>query len=260
MAMKSCIYEGWVRHARYAPVRNAFRYSLFFMYLDLAELDTVFRGRWFWSSKGFNIAYLRRQDHFGDPAIPLDAAVRDLVQQKTGKRPDGPIRMLTHLRYFGHNFNPATFYYCFDREDKHVETIIVEIHNTPWGEVFCYVLDKAVNMGTVENKRFRFPKAFHVSPFMDMAIDYDWTFIEPEQTVNVHMIDYKRETKIFESDLSLLRKEIKGRTLALMLLKYPLITVKVIAGIYWQALKLWVKGATFYTHPQKRNMEGDGDV
>jgi DUF1365 family protein len=260
MAMKSCIYEGWVRHARYAPVRNAFRYSLFFMYLDLAELETVFRGRWFWSSKGFNIAYLRRQDHFGDPAIPLDAAVRDLVQQKTGKRPDGPIRMLTHLRYFGHNFNPATFYYCYDHEDRRVECTIVEIHNTPWGEVFCYVLDESRNQGTPEKKRFQFPKSFHVSPFMDMTIDYDWTFVEPSEKLNVHMINYNRETKVFESELTLSRREINSRTLALMLLKYPLITVKVIVGLYWQAFKLRVKGATFYTHPQKQKTEDTGDA
>jgi DUF1365 family protein len=250
--MNSCLYEGHIRHARYQPVQNSFRTSLFFVYLDLAELDSVFRGRWLWSTRGLNIAYLRRMDHFGDPVVPIDTAVRDLVEQKTGKRPAGPIRMMAHLRYFGHNFNPASFYYCYDKGDRHVETIIVEIHNTPWGEVFCYVLNESKNEGTGEKKRFRFPKEFHVSPFIDMNKDYDWTFSEPGEMLNVHMIDFDRGEKFFEADLQLARREITGRGLALMLLTYPFVTVKVIAAIYWQALRLWIKGAKFYTHPVQK--------
>jgi DUF1365 family protein len=251
MSMKSCIYEGHVRHRRYKPIGNSFRYAVFFLSLDLAELGTVFRGRWLWSTERFNIAYLRRKDHFGDSVVPIDTAVRDLVEQKTGKRPAGPIRMMCHLRYFGHNFNPATFYYCYDDGDSRVETIIVEIHNTPWGEVFCYVLDESKNEGTREQKRFRFPKEFHVSPFIDMTMDYDWTFSEPGETLNVHMINFDRGEKLFEADLMLERREIAGPSLAWMLIKYPLMTVKVIAAIYWQALRLWVKGAKFYAHPGK---------
>jgi DUF1365 family protein len=247
--MNSCLYEGNIRHSRFKPVQNAFHNSLFLVYLDLAELDSVFLGRWLWSPARRNIAYFRRKDHFGEPSVPLDAAVRDLVEQKTGKRPPGPIRMMAHLRYFGHNFNPATFYYCYDKKDRHVETIIVEIHNTPWGEVFCYVLDESKNEGTTERMRFRFPKEFHVSPFIDMNMDYDWTFSEPGETLSVHMIDFDRGEKFFEAELTLARREITGPGLALMLLTYPFITVKVIAAIYWQALRLWIKGATYYTHP-----------
>jgi len=250
--MKSCIYEGWVRHRRLRPKENSFRYSVFFLYLDLAEMGTVFRDRWLWSTKRFTIAYLRRKDHFGDPAVPIDTAVRDLVEQKAGRRPAGPVRMMAHLRYFGYNFNPATFYYCYDKEDRRVETIIVEIHNTPWGEVFCYVLDEAENRGTREQKRFRLPKAFHVSPFIDMNIYYDWTFNEPGEMLNVHMIDLDQDEKLFDADLTLARREITGPNLALMLIKYPLMTMKVIAAIYWQALRLWIKGVPFYTYTAKR--------
>jgi hypothetical protein len=254
--MKSCIYEGQVRHRRFAPVRHGFRYRLFMIFLDLAELDTVFRERWLWSADRSNMAYLRRKDHFGDPSIPLDGVVRTLVEQNTGTRPDGPVRMLAHLRYFGHNFNPATFYYCYDRADTRVETIIVEIHNTPWGEVFCYVLDDRKNEGTEKDKRFRLTKAFHVSPFITMGIEYDWTFTVPGETLNVHMIDFDRGEKFFEADLLLARREITGPGLALMLFKYPFVTAKVVAAIYWQALRLWIKGAKFYAHPAKRSKEG----
>ena len=254
--MKSCIYEGKVGHCRHKPFQHSFRYSVFFLYLDLSELDTVFRGRWLWSTDHFNIAYLRRKDHFGDPSIPLDTAVRDLVYEKTGRRPDGPIRMLAHLRYFGHNFNPASFYYCYDKEDRHVEAIIVEIHNTPWGEVFCYVLDETDNQGTEKEKRFRLRKVFHVSPFIDMTMDYEWTFTEPGRKLTVHMIDWEKDENFFEANLALCRKEMTGLYLALMLVKYPVVTVKVIAGIYWQAFRLWIKGAKFYAHPAKKRKEG----
>lgn len=255
MQMKSCIYEGWIRHRRLRPKINAFRYSLFFMYLDLAELDTVFQGRWLWSVNKFNFACLRRRDHLGDPAVSLDHAIRDLIEQKTGKRPSGAIHMLAHLRYFGHNFNPASFFYCYDNADTKVETIVVEIHNTPWGEVFTYVLGEGENKGTGSEKSFSFSKAFHVSPFMDMDMHYNWRFTEPGESLNVHMESFELEKEFFHADLTLERREITGTNLARVLLKYPLMTVKVIAAIYWQAFRLWVKGVPFYTHPAKQNQE-----
>ncbi|HWR72641.1 MAG TPA: DUF1365 domain-containing protein [Nitrospirota bacterium] len=246
--MNSCIYEGEVRHARSRPKENRFRISVFFVSLDLAELDTVFNGRWLWSAKGFNLAYLRRRDHFGDPSVTIDEAVRALVQQKTGRRPAGPVRMMTHLRYLGHNFNPATFYYCYDVAGSRVETIVVEVHNTPWGEVHCYVVDERGNIGSREQKRFRLKKDFTVSPFLPMDLEYEWTFTEPGTTVNVHMEDFDKEGRIFEAELTAERREITGSSLARMIVKYPLVTVKVIAGIYWQAFRLWVKGVPFYGH------------
>jgi len=246
--MNSCIYEGEIRHARYRPKENSFRTSVFFMYLDLTELDTVFSGRWLWSTKGFNLAYLRRKDHFGDPSLTIDEAVRAFVQQRTGKRPAGPVRMMTHLRYLGHNFNPATFYYCYDPFGSQVETIVVEVHNTPWGEVHCYVVDERDNIGSREQKRFRLKKDFTVSPFMPMDLDYDWTFTEPGNAVNVHMADFDKEGRIFEAELTAERREITGRSLGRMLLKYPVVTLKVVAGIYWQAFRLWRKGVPFYGH------------
>jgi uncharacterized protein len=246
--MQSCIYEGEVRHARYRPKANRFRTSVFFMYLDLAELDIVFNGRWLWSAERFNLAYFRRKDHFGDTSTTIDESVRSLVQQRTGKRPAGPVRMLTHLRYLGHNFNPATFYYCYDPSGSRVETVVVEVHNTPWGEVHCYVVDERDNIGSREQKRYRLKKDFTVSPFMPMDLDYEWTFTEPGTTVNVHMEDFDKEGRIFEAELTAERREITGGSLARMLLKYPVVTLKVIIGIYWQAFRIWRKGVPFYGH------------
>ena len=247
--MKSCTYTGYIKHGRYAPVRNIFQYRLFMIFLDLAELEEVFQNRWLWSIDRFNLAYLRRKDHIGDPKKPLEKAVQDLVEQKTGALPQGPIRVLTHLRYFGHCFNPATFYYCYDANGEDVETIITEIHNTPWGEAHCYVLEEKMNEGTADCKRFRFSKEFHVSPFIDMDVQYDWQFEKPGDTLHIRMNDLKNDQKFFEADLFLEKKAITGPNLAKMLLGYPLMTVKVISAIYWQALRLWIKGAPFYEHP-----------
>ena len=112
--MNSALYFGTVRHRRRSPVVHEFSYRVFQVYLDLDELDHVFQGRLLWSTKGANVAWFRRTDHVGDPRMPLRDAVSELVERRTGRRPRGPIRLLTHLRYFGYCMNPVSFYYCFD--------------------------------------------------------------------------------------------------------------------------------------------------
>ena len=138
--MHSALYQGWLRHRRRAPRAHAFAYPLFMAYLDLAELDRVFAGRWLWSARRAAPARFAREDHFGDPALPLDEAVRRLVHERTGRRPAGPIRLLTHLRYFGYVFNPVSFFYCYAGDE--VQTIVAEVNNTPWGERCMYVLSR----------------------------------------------------------------------------------------------------------------------
>ena len=253
MNPKSCIYEGHVRHRRFRPVENSFRYRIFFMFLDLEELPGLFQGNIFWSHDRVNLAYLRRRDHLGDPRVPLQQAVLDLVDERLGKRPAGPIRMLTHLRYFGYCFNPVSFYYCYNESDEQVETIVAEIHNTPWGEEYCYVLGEELNEHPLRGwKRYQFGKNFHISPFMDMDIWYDWRFRVPGESLNVHMNNIENGKKIFDATLTLHRRDISSWALTRTLIAYPLMTLKVITMIHWQALRLWWKRTTFYPHPSKR--------
>lgn len=247
--MHSALYIGEVSHRRVKPVRHSFRYRLFMVYLDLAELDRVFANRWLWSTSRPNLAWLRRADHLGDPRTPLADALCDLVETHGERRPEGPLRMLTHLRYFGHCFNPVTFYYCFDRQDQEVETIVAEIHNTPWQEEFCYVMGRQENEGSAERMRFRFSKRFHISPFMPMEIVYDWEFGPPADRISVHMADIMKSEPVFEAQLDLVRRELSGWNLGLALMRFPLMTLKVIGAIYWQALRLRLKGAVYYPHP-----------
>ena len=249
--MHSCIYEGHVRHRRSAPVENNFRYPLFMMYLDLDELPNLFDRHLFWSSQRPNIACFRRRDHLGDPAQPLDQSVRDRVEEQTGRRPAGPIRLLTHLSYFGYRFNPVSFYFCFAPESPQVETIVAEVNNTPWNEQHCYVLSEPLNQGTANKKHYQFDKVFHVSPFMDMDQTYAWRFTTPGNGLAVHMNNFENGERLFDATMTLRRAEITFLSLARVLVQYPLMTAQVIAAIHYQALKLWLKRCPFYPHAAK---------
>ena len=249
---KSCLYTGWIGHRRFGPRRNDFRYRIYLSYLDLAELPELFDRRWFWSARRPNLAWFRRADFLGDPAVPLDVAVRDKVQQQTGIRPSGPIRILTHIRYFGYNFNPVTFYYVFDAEDRRLEFVVAEITNTPWDERHAYVLRTAdAERVGAQGLRWQFDKVFHVSPFLPMDMRYDWRFTEPGETLNVHMENRRDGAAEFDATLVLKREPITHGSLARALAAFPLVTLKVSSMIYWQALRLWLKRTPFFTHPDK---------
>jgi DUF1365 family protein len=259
--MESCLYEGTLRHRRSTAPSRDFEYSLFMAYLDLGELETVFRGRWLWSTRAPGVAGFRRADHYGDPELPLDEAIRRLVAEHTGTRPSGPIRLLTHLRYLGHCFNPVSFYYCFAPDGRTVQTIVAEVSNTPWGERHMYVLPDALNLGPADgersktDKRYELKKAFHVSPFLAMDMDYAWRFGIPSERLWVHMENRQNGARVFEATLSLRRRPVSGLELARALLLRPAMTVQVVAGIYFQALRLWVRRAKFYPHPGARTPE-----
>lgn len=256
--MKSCIFEGQVSHRRCTPVQHAFEYRMFMLYLDLSELDEVFRGRWLWSVRRPALARFRRSDHLGDPGQPLQDSVRDLVEARTGRRPTGAVRLLTQLSYLGYGFSPVSFYYCFDPADEHVESIVAEVNNTPWGEQYCYVLAVGTAARNSSLKHFTLVKQLHVSPFMDMEVDYDWRFTEPADALLVHMENRKDGEKFFDATLRLKRSEITGHSLARVLTVYPLITMRVILAIYWQALRLWTKQCPVHDHPGKKNLVAAG--
>jgi hypothetical protein len=220
------------------------------MWIDLAELDRVFAGRWLWSTRRPALGRFKRSDYLAPRDVPLDAAVRSLVESRTGERPAGRICVLTHLRYFGLCFNPVTFYYCFDQDDR-LATIVAEITNTPWGERHAYVL----RVGDAERDGhayvWRLRKGFHVSPFLPMDMDYEWRFDAPGDTLHVHMVNHRDAAAVFDATLALERRPLDGRTLARTLLRFPAMTFTVVVGIYWHALRLWLKRTPFFAHPER---------
>ena len=158
----------------------------------------------------------------------------------------GPIRILTHLRYFGYCFNPVSFYYCYDKEDSNVELIMAEVTNTPWNERHCYFITNKKHKNFQQNLK----KKLHVSPFWDMDHDYEWYFNIPKESLNVNMINYKDSKKVFDATLTLTkRSELNLNNLLLHSLRFPFITLVVFLRIHFQAMKLWIKGATFFNNP-----------
>jgi DUF1365 family protein len=244
--MQSSIYIGVVRHRRHAPTEHEFAFPLFMMYLDLAELPGLFKGWWGCGVERTAPVAFHREDHFGDAQIPLDRAVRNLVEQRVGDRPQGPIRLLTHLRYFGYCFNPISIYYCFDADDTQVRYAVLEVNNTPWGEQHLYVLDNSAAKGPI---RAQFEKAMHVSPFMDMDQDYRCMLSQPGDRLIVHMDNLRRGDRLFDATLDLERRPLTRRALWTTLLKFPLMTQRVLVAIYWQALRLYLKRVPFHAHP-----------
>lgn len=248
----SAIYEGWVRHRRHAPHAHAFRYRVAMLYLDLAELDRLFVDHPLWSLDRRNVAAFRREDYMGPRDLPLDEAVRRCVAEATGARPAGPIRLLTHVRYVGYVFNPVSFYYCYGADGTTLETIVAEITNTPWKERHAYVLPVSQAERHGRAAAWRFSKSFHVSPFMPMQRDYAWGFTPPAEDLHVHMDVLDGDTREFDATLALHRRPLDRRGLSRVLLRFPLMTLKVIAAIHWQALRLFLKRNPVHDHPGTR--------
>lgn len=245
------------------PKAHAFRYRICLMFLDLAELDRVFTKRWLWSINSRNVAEFRRSDFLGDPERDLAECVRDRVETETGRRPTGPVRLLAHLRYLGHCFNPVAFYYCYADDGETLETIVAEITNTPWQERHAYVLPISDATDHASIHRWAFDKAFHVSPFMAMQQRYDWRLGAPGEALRVHMdvldtpatpasSEENHVARRFDATMVLQRRAIDGSSLARVLWRYPLMTLQVVFAIHWQALRLWLRGNPVHDHPDNK--------
>ena len=243
----SAIYEGTVRHRRFAVSGHELRHRLALAYLDLDELPELLGGRLLAPRPG--LVRFRRGDYLGDARIPLAEAVRDTVQAQTARRPAGPIRLLTQLRTWGHCFNPVSFYYCLDPSGEAVQSVVAEVTNTPWGERHAYVLtpERSASRTVL---RGSFAKALHVSPFMGMDHRYEWRLTAPGETLSVHIASHSGGQLAFDATLELRRGELTRSSLARMTARYPLATPRVLALIYGHALRLKLKGVPLHPHPR----------
>ncbi len=254
----SAIYEGRLRHRRFAPVEHEFGYRLYMAYLDLDELPEALDPFPGWSARRRAPARFRRADYMGDPARPLAECARDAVEATGAPRPAGPVRLLGNLRSFGHIFNPVCFYYCFDPAGERVEAVVADVTNIPWGESHPYVMTRGERRGSVLGGDFE--KRLHVSPLMGMEHRYELRASEPGEALVVQ-IDSRATgegggEKAFDATLSLRRRELSTATLTRMLVRYPAPSLQVVGRIYLQTLRLRLKGARWHPHPERRRGSG----
>ncbi|MBE0484853.1 DUF1365 domain-containing protein [Marinobacter sp.] len=252
--------EGTIRHRRKIPVLHDFSYKIGMLALDLDEWSSITRSSPFFSLERFNWMSLYRKDYL-DPEVPsLRQAVYNRVKSATGWAPEGPIELITHPRYLGYVFNPVSFYLCYEPGQSPQygdvpRVILAQITNTPWKQRHVYCLEtrrsKVTDPDHWHTERFAFSKRFHVSPFNGMNQHYQWLFSFRGPQLRIHMNVEQGQQKHFDATLVVQRIPFDRKTLHRGLRRFPLETIKGTAGIYWNALKLKIKGAPFYTNPDK---------
>ncbi|MDO3382499.1 DUF1365 domain-containing protein [Gilvimarinus algae] len=241
---QSCIYSGTVRHRRFTPVEHQFSYHINLFFVRLDELNGLFSGHRLWSLNRRNLGYFRREDYMAPHSDNLESLVLQKVVDALNidlKEPS--VYLLTNLRQWGMCFNPVSFYYVYDRDS--LKAIVAQVNNTPWNERHCYVIPVQAERTT--NKQ-RFAKEFHVSPFNPLEMTYHWRSSLPGEHLSVHMENHREGRCHMDATLQLEKKTWTTGNLNRVLIRTPFNTMKVPLAIYWQALKLWLKGAPIYNH------------
>jgi len=250
--VRSALYRGRVQHVRQSPVEHRFAYGHTLLALDLDELEQVFAGLPCAALERPHLISFRRRDYLGERDVPLADAVRARAREDCPELRDGPIALLTQPRLLGLAFNPVSFYFLYEPDGVGLQAIVAEITNTPWNERHAYVLPVAQAERRGERLRFRFDKQFHVSPFMEMDVTYDWEFSAPGETLAVGMTCLRAGRALFHAQLDMRRQPLTAGNLMRAALAQPGLSFAVLAGIYSQALRLRLKGAPFHMHPAKR--------
>jgi DUF1365 family protein len=252
-ALESALYQGFVRHRRFVPKKHEFRYPLFMAFIKLSELPVLAdrlslfgTGPWHW-------ARFRRADYLGEPDTPLAESVKQQVAASTGvqrRELDGEVYFYGHLRYLGFYFSPLNLYFVEQRGK--MRYMLAEVSNTPWNERHYYAVDL--------DKMEPHAKQFHVSPFNPMNQTYGWKVRPPGAAFEKSMVHLEVTPKdagipVFDATMVLKRRPLNQTNLLRVLALTPAQTLRMVMGIYWQALRLYLKGNPLYRHPAKGNTE-----
>jgi uncharacterized protein len=237
--MQSAMYVGEVAHERHIPKIHRFKYPLFMWFLNLDELDELPElGPWF-STKGRALSRLCRRDYLGDSGVSLADAVRARMQEITGEPVSGGVYGLMHMRTLGLYFSLVNFYYGYGADGRFTH-FLAEVSNTPWNERHHYAYHVADGGYDLLQS-----KAFQVSPFNPLQQQYRWRIGPPGENVGVAIKVSDRRGDIFEARLHLERQPLNLSVVRRLLMKKPVMTAFIVAGIYYQALKIYIKGIPY---------------
>lgn len=245
---RSRIYRGTLRHRRFMPKSHTFSYQVWMAWLDLDELPELFDKVPGFSARRPALARFRREDYLGPVDRPLKTAVREELIRQLGSAPSGRICVLTQLRTLGCMFNPISVYYAFDQQGRLV-AVLSEVTNTPWRERTRYA--SAVNP-LRHSHHAHFDKDLHVSPFNPMDMTYRWKFNTPEDMLFLHMENWQNEQRHFDATLMLKAAPATRLVLIKTLLRQPWMSLKTVAGIHFEALRVWLKGVPIHNHPKRK--------
>ncbi|MER2493511.1 DUF1365 domain-containing protein [Catenovulum sediminis] len=239
--MRSCIYRGQTFHSRLSPTQHKFTYPISMLAIDLDEVDLLTRKLVGFSNAGFSWGRFKRKDYCAGQ-LSLKYSVIDKAKQLGAKDKIDKVILLGQLRFLGLYFSPVNFYYLYSAGQ--LSSILAEVSNTPWNERAYYWVPK--------QSHFQCDKHFHVSPFNQIDSKYQWMFSDMDEELQLKIASYKQGRKFFEAGIQLVKEELNQKNYTRMLIRFPCMSVTMLTAIYWQALKLWLKGTPFYGYVEHK--------
>jgi len=242
-ALRSCIYKGVVGHRRFSPKKHSFKYNVFLLAIDLDELPRLKKlGPWFKSNK-FAPLNFKCRDYLAHKTEVTKQHVWEKIQSLGATKRPERVLFVGQLRCFGLYFSPINMYYCFDENDR-LTYLLAEVSNTPWNQRYYYLVP-------ITKGKMISDKTFHVSPFMDLNMKYQWVIKTPSETLNLHIQNIHSDSgdKLFDASLMMNKIPFTNLNLFTCILSTPIMTLKTLIGIYWQALKLFIKKVPYIAPP-----------
>ena len=249
--MKSCLYKCHITHFRNEKIKRLFKYSYFMFYIDLDEIETLIRKIFTFSYNKFNIYNLRDKDHFIFDTPGIRQNILKYLSENGVDTTGIKIRLLTNVSTFGYNFNPVSFYYCFDKNENPI-CVIPEVGNTFHELKLFFIGENKFSDNVFYDKQL---KNFYVSPFLDHDNKFEFRLKLPKEKLSVTINDFKNNKKIFAATLQGSKIKFNNFNLLKMTFLFPLVTVKIIFLIHWQALKLVLNKIKYFKkneHPEKQ--------
>ncbi|MGL4634659.1 MAG: DUF1365 domain-containing protein [Beijerinckiaceae bacterium] len=246
-AAPALLYLGKVMHARMKPKTHRFNYSVYALVIDVARLDEANRASHLFSVNRFNLLSFHERDHGAGNGASLKEHASTLLTDAGVSQPLSRVLLMCYPRVLGFTFNPIAVYFCYNDADA-LTGIIYEVRNT-FGDMHTYVAPVKAGELSEAGIRQERQKLFHVSPFMDMDMHYKFRLRPPTDDLSIRILETDSAGPILAATFVGRRKDLTSGTVAGAFLRIPLLTLKVVGGIHWEAMKLWFKGIRFFTRP-----------